>query len=490
MASPKAKQLEKELKTLPHDELERLLMRMGPSSPIGYPPDPNKRTGDEKLRAILPHASSTMYTEKQHVDSKKSYDDYVKKSIRNGLKQPLVHDETDPENWKSLYSTTFKSKDRDTLEIFTEQNIKVSKQEDMDEYWGYVSNPTNIVSRSVDAIDVALKEKVAIFSRFRYNPLATLSQIFTDFDTMHTGKITESDFVQAVGLKLNFMEFSNELRALYRRHDIQHLGELDSETFINSLFDQDTTQASYYISKIRELLEIQPGGFYALKAALSRCGMEDKQGVGVLNPQFMETTLNTILAHHKIKITSEEYRRLFRPYADGYGNIQYKKLLFGIRGYMNETRRALVLQAFGTFDKDQWGRVVMRTIRNRYDTTEHPVILKGMMSKTEAEYEFISRFDKRDDQPVSESEFLEFYNWVSANIPGTLDFLDMVRTPWHLKGEEVDINCRRVLVWHSNGGQEIFQIDADLGMNPSKQSLKHFLTKEKGVQDIAEVKIV
>ena len=101
MASPKAKQLEKELKTLPHDELERLLMRMGPSSPIGYPPDPNKRTGDEKLRAILPHASSTMYTEKQHVDSKKSYDDYVKKSIRNGLKQPLVHDETDPENWKS-----------------------------------------------------------------------------------------------------------------------------------------------------------------------------------------------------------------------------------------------------------------------------------------------------------------------------------------------------------------------------------------------------
>ena len=70
------------------------------------------------------------------------------------------------------------------------------------------------MSNGINAIDKALKEKVAVFSRFRYNPLATLSRIFTDFDTMHSGIITESDFVLAVGLKLNFMEFSEELRAL------------------------------------------------------------------------------------------------------------------------------------------------------------------------------------------------------------------------------------------------------------------------------------
>ena len=83
----------------------------------------------------------------------------------------------------------------------------------------------------------------------------------------------------------------------------------------------------------------------------------------------------------------------------------------------------MVLQAFSTFTKDNWGRVVMRTIRDRYDVTEHPYLLKGTISAIEAKYEFISRFDKRDDQPVSESEFLEFYNWISANVPDNLQFL-------------------------------------------------------------------
>ena len=492
MSGPKAIALEKELKTLPHDELERLLIRMGPSSPTGYPPDPNKikKQTTEPVRAILPHASSTMYTVKQSVDPQKSYEDYVKKSVRNSLKQPLVHDETDPENWKSLYATTFRAKQRDTLEIFTEQNTKLAQQEDMDEYWGTLSNPTSIMSGGVDAIDEALKEKVAVFSRFRYNPLATLSKIFTDFDTMHTGKIKEEDFVLAVGLKLNFMEYANELRALFRRHDLWHVGELDSENFINSLFNRNTAQASHYISKIRELVEFQPGGFYALKAALSRCGMEDKEGTGLLGPEFMEKIFNTILAHHRIRISSEDYRRLFEAYQDEYGYVQYKKLIFSIRGHMNDIRRAAVMQAFDRFDKDQWGRVLMGTLRKCYDVTEHPYVLKGTMTPIEAEYEFISKFDKRDDQPVSRNDFIEFYDWISANVPSNIDFLNMVRTPWHLKGNEVDINCRRALIWHSNGGQEIFEIDANLGLNPPKPMLIQYLMKEKGAHDIADIKLV
>ena len=65
----------------------------------------------------------------------------------------------------------------------------------------------------------------------------------------------------------------------------------------------------------------------------------------------------------------------------------------------------------------------------------------------------------------------------------------MVRTPWHLK-EEVEVSCRRVLVWHSNGSEEIFEIDEDLGLSPSEQAIKHFLIKRKGVQDIASLKMI
>ena len=76
-----------------------------------------------------------------------------------------------------MYSNTFRSKERDALEIFTEQNSELGKREDRDEYWGALSNPSKIEHSGVNAIDKALKEKVAVFSRFRYNPLETLSKI-------------------------------------------------------------------------------------------------------------------------------------------------------------------------------------------------------------------------------------------------------------------------------------------------------------------------
>ena len=156
--SPKARRLEQELKSLPHDELEKLLCRMGPSSPVGYPPNPNRAVREEK-RAILPHASTHMYTQKQTVDSQKSYDGYVEQAVRNGLKQPLVTDETNPDLWKSLYCTTYSKQERDSLEIFTMANEKVKTDVDKDEFWNWKSNPSNIMSNGINATDKALKEK-------------------------------------------------------------------------------------------------------------------------------------------------------------------------------------------------------------------------------------------------------------------------------------------------------------------------------------------
>ena len=490
MSCPKAASLEKALKTLPHEELELLLRRMGPASPTGVPPDPNRIDPNAvKKDAILPHASSTMYTITQKVNPVESYENYVKQSVRNGLKQPMVHDETNPQNWKSLYSNTFRSKERDALEIFTEQNSELGKREDRDEYWGALSNPGKIVHSGVNSIDRALKEKVAVFSRFRYNPLETLSKIFTDFDTMHTGKIKEADFVYAVGLKLNFTEYSGELRALFRRHDLDHKGELESEEFINSLFNQNSTDPNHIISTIRELLELQPGGFYGLKAALSRCGMEDSSGTGLLDPSFVIKTLDTILAPHRVQITPEDYRRLFKNFVDEYGYVKYKLLIFAIRGYMDPIRRGLVEQAFGTFETDQWNRALVSTLRAKYDVTEHPRVLNGTMSKVEAEVEFMSNLESREDEPIGKEDFITMYDWISANVPDTADFLPMIRKPWHLKGDVVNVGCRRALVWHSNGGEEIFELSADVPLSPNKGFLRSYL-KRRGVLDIADVRII
>ena len=487
--SPKARRLEQELKSLPHDELEKLLCRMGPSSPVGYPPDPNKAIREEK-RAILPHASTHMYTQKQTVDSQKSYDGYVEQAVRNGLKQPLVTDETNPDLWKSLYCTTYSKQERDSLEIFTMANEKVKNDVDKDEFWNWKSNPSNIISNGINAIDKALKEKIAVFSRFRYNPLATLSRIFTDFDTMHSGIITESDFVLAVGLKLNFMEFSEELRALYRRHDLDHAGKLDSEEFISSLFNRGDDDFNTTMGKIRETLELQPGGFYTFKALLERCGEEDAKGTGVLKPSFLKKMFLILMETYRLHISDAGFQRLFEKYENAYGMVQYKKLVQNIRGFMNEARRSEVQKAFEKFKKDKWGRVMMATIQNLYDVTEHPKVVNGEMTKTEAEFEFFSKFDKRHDQPINMEEFCDVYEWISANVNDDESFKTMVRKPWHIKADDVDIGCRRVLVWHSNGSQDIVTVGDDIPIFARKEYVIKMLTKTYGIMDVCDVKIV
>ena len=89
------------------------------------------------------------------------------------------------------------------------------------------------------------------------------------------------------------MEFSEELRALYRRHDMLHAGKLDSEEFISSLFNRGDDDFNTTMAKIRETLELQPGGFYTFKALLERCGEEDAEGTGVLKPSFLKKCFYT-----------------------------------------------------------------------------------------------------------------------------------------------------------------------------------------------------
>ena len=484
--SPKAYKLEQELKSLPLDELERLLYRMGPKSPVGYPPNPNTVKQPEK-KAILPHASSTMYTQKQTVDVKKSYDGYVEQAVRNGLKQPLVVDETNPHQWTSLYGSTFSKHERDSLELLTMANEKIKNTVDRDEFWGRKSNLSNIYTQGVDSVDRTLKEKISVFSRFRYNPLETLSRIFTDFDTMHSGIIAEDDFVLAVGMKLNYMEFSAELRALYRRHDLKHFGSLDSEEFISSLFNKEDDDPNFILGKYRECLELQTGGFYTFKKLLERCGEEDADGTGVLKPEFMKEMLQILAKIYRLDVSSSGYDRLFVGFSDKYGMVKYKSLVQAVRGFLNEPRMKVVQQAFDKFEKDKWGRVMMKTIEDRYDVTEHPKVVSGEMTKTEAEFEFYSKFDKRSDQPVAFDEFVDVYEWISANCNEDEAFKTMVRSPWHLKSDDVEVGCRRVLVWHTNGSQDIVTLGNDIPALATKELMIEKLKQDYGILDICDV---
>ena len=97
--------LEEQLTGLPPDQLALLLSRVGNSIP-GFAPKeyiPKSQGGTAEPSHSMPHASATMYTERQFVDKAHARKQYIDAALRTGLKQPAVHDETDPANWKTQY---------------------------------------------------------------------------------------------------------------------------------------------------------------------------------------------------------------------------------------------------------------------------------------------------------------------------------------------------------------------------------------------------
>ena len=167
--------------------------------------------------------------------------------------------------------------------------------------------------------------------------------------------------------------------------------------------------------------------------------------------------------------------------------VKYKSLVQAVRGFLNEPRMEVVQQAFDKFEKDKWGRVMMKTIEDRYDVTEHPKVVTGEMTKTEAEFEFFSKFDKRSDQPVAFDEFVDVYEWISANCNEDEAFKSMVRSPWHLKSDDVEVGCRRVLVWHTNGSQDIVTLGNDIPALATKEFMIEKLKQDYGILDICDV---
>ena len=49
----------------------------------------------------------------------------------------------------------------------------------------------------------------------------------------------------------------------------------------------------------------------------------------------------------------------------------------GIRGVLNPRRKALVAMAFDVLDKDKSGEVTIDDVREAYDATGHPDVLRG-----------------------------------------------------------------------------------------------------------------
>jgi len=322
----------------------------------------------------------------------------------------------------------------------------------------------------VDRVQQALRVKVETSNSFD-DPQRAVKKMFADADIDKNGILNEDEFVKLMVGKLNFSGYDVDVRALFKRFDIDHTGSLEVAEFCSMLFNEPGSRATTAIGKVREILTKRSGGVSSLKSLGLQFRLLDSDGGGTLSRAELELGLDKFMRGFGVHLAKAEIDELFKLFdVDGSGTITYDEFLKGIRGTMGPERVALVKLAFQQLDQRGRGVVTLEDIARVYDVSGNPLVKAGKLSKTDALRAFMSQWHlahKKHTDDITLDDFLEYYDWISASIDRDDYFELMIRNAWHIEGGEgwaANTSNLRVLVTHEDGHQSIETIKNDLGL--------------------------
>ena len=130
----------------------------------------------------------------------------------------------------------------------------------------------------------------------------------------------------------------------------------------------------------------------------------------------------------------DEISELFSMFdKNGDGVLDLNEFLYGVRGAMNEARKPICLAAFARFDKDGSGSINKDDLKGTYSAAKHPKVISGQMTEEQVFEKFMNQFgDCDNDHMISMSEWMDYYNCVSANIDNDQEFIQMMESAWKL----------------------------------------------------------
>ena len=143
----------------------------------------------------------------------------------------------------------------------------------------------------------------------------------------------------------------------------------------------------------------------------------------------------------RVEMPDTEITKLFNAIdRDRSGLIDYDELIRAIRGPMNQSRKNIVKQAWNKLDRDGSGIIDINDLRGVYDAKGHPDVRAGKKTEDEILGEFLETFETHHnmsdlsnrDRRVSQEEFEEYYNNVSASIDNDQYFELMMTNAWKL----------------------------------------------------------
>ena len=146
----------------------------------------------------------------------------------------------------------------------------------------------------------------------------------------------------------------------------------------------------------------------------------------------------------RVDLPDSDITKLFNSIdRDRSGVVDYDELIRAIRGPMNQNRKRIVKLAWTKLDRDGSGIIDINDLRGVYDARGHPDVRSGKKTEDEVLGEFLETFEthhnisdlSRRDRRVTQEEFEEYYNNVSASIDNDQYFELMMTNAWKL-GEQ------------------------------------------------------
>jgi len=148
---------------------------------------------------------------------------------------------------------------------------------------------------------------------------------------------------------------------------------------------------------------------------------------------------------------------------------------------MNDYRRDMVERVFIILDRTGTGLVSLSDLKHAFNPKKHPDVIQGRKSADQVLMEFMETFEmhhnlnsKRKDGRVSQSEFLDYYDNVSAAIDSDDFFQILINNSWNLSGGPLN---QQNLDWETKSHAssmypsekslgELFQKQTQLGQQP------------------------
>ena len=142
-----------------------------------------------------------------------------------------------------------------------------------------------------------------------------------------------------------------------------------------------------------------------------------------------------------LDIPNEVLQELFNEFDyDGSGFISYEEFMVKLLGNLNPRREAVVRAAFNKLDLDKSGVVELNEVKSFYNTKNNPQVLNGEINEEQLYAHFIETFGNHHnfysgirDKRVTWNEFLDYYRFMSFNIPDDDLFEAILVAAWKLE---------------------------------------------------------